>query len=98
LHDIQSFPTRRSSDLLEYILDVQLIFQDPLASLNPKQKLGKIISEALYVHRLLPKAEIAERIDQALLEVGLDPEYKHRLPHQIRSEEHTSELQSRFDI
>jgi len=75
--------TLNSKEHLEYILDVQLIFQDPLASLNPKQKLGKIISEALYVHRLLPKAEIAERIDQALLEVGLDPEYKHRLPHQI---------------
>lgn len=68
---------------LKYILDVQLIFQDPLASLNPKQKLGRIISEALYVHNLLPKAEIPERIDQALLEVGLDPEYKNRLPHQI---------------
>src|SRR5690625_1294025 len=75
--------TQNRKEHLEYILDVQLIFQDPQASLNPKQKLGKIISEALYVHRLLPKADIPERIEQALLEVGLDPEYKDRLPHQI---------------
>lgn len=73
----------KAKERLKYILDVQLIFQDPLASLNPKQKLGSIISEALYVHKLLPKEHIPERIDQALLEVGLDPEYKHRLPHQI---------------
>lgn len=68
---------------LQYILDVQLIFQDPLASLNPKQKLGQIISEALYVHKLLPREEIPARVDQALLEVGLEPDYKNRLPHQI---------------
>lgn len=68
---------------LKYILDVQLIFQDPLASLNPKQKLGQIISEALYVHKLLPRREIPARVEQALLEVGLEPAYKDRLPHQI---------------
>src|SRR3546814_8491026 len=96
-----------------------MIFQDPQASLNPKQKLRQILAEALYVHKLAPRAQIPERVDQALLEVGLDPEYSTRLPHQIsggqrqrigiarelmvrpaflRSEEHTSELQSLMRI
>lgn len=73
----------QARERLKYILDVQLIFQDPLASLNPKQKLGQIISEALYVHKLLPRKDIPERINEALLEVGLEPAYKDRLPHQI---------------
>lgn len=68
---------------LDYTLGVQLIFQDPLASLNPKQKLGDIISEALRVHQLAPKEEIAARIEHALAEVGLEAAYKDRLPHQI---------------
>lgn len=72
-----------NAERLKYILDVQLIFQDPLASLNPKQKLGQIISEAVYVHRLAPRKEIPQRVEQALLEVGLEPDYQHRLPHQI---------------
>src|SRR3546814_15460058 len=60
-----------------------MIFQDPQASLNPKQKLRQSLAEALYVHKLAPRAQIPERVDQALLEVGLDPEYSTRLPHQI---------------
>src|SRR5690625_5072593 len=60
-----------NAEHLKYILDVQLIFQDPLASLNPKQKLGQIISEAVYVHRIAPRNEIPQRVEQALLEVGL---------------------------
>lgn len=68
---------------LAYTLGVQLIFQDPQASLNPKQKLGDIISEALHVHRLAPKAEISQRINHALAEVGLEVDYRDRLPHQI---------------
>lgn len=68
---------------LDYTLGVQLIFQDPQASLNPKQKLGDIISEAVRVHQLAPKNEIASRIEHALAEVGLEAAYKDRLPHQI---------------
>lgn len=73
----------RGKPKLAYTLGVQLIFQDPLASLNPKHKLGDIISEALLVHKLAPKNQIEQRVHQALAEVGLDTEYKNRLPHQI---------------
>src|SRR5690554_365182 len=68
---------------LEYILGVQMVFQDPQASLNPKQRLYQILSEPLKVHKLAPRNEQAGRVDKALLEVGLDAEYRSRLPHQI---------------
>ncbi|HLU14396.1 MAG TPA: ABC transporter ATP-binding protein, partial [Burkholderiaceae bacterium] len=68
---------------LEYILGVQMVFQDPQASLNPKQRLHQILSEPLKVHKLAPRNEQAGRVDKALLEVGLDAEYRSRLPHQI---------------
>src|SRR3546814_4804678 len=55
----------------------------PISSLNPKQRLHQILAEALRVHKLAPRREMADRVDQALLEVGLDPEYRNRLPHEI---------------
>lgn len=73
----------RGQEQLDYTLGVQMIFQDPQASLNPKQRLHQILAEALRVHKLAPRGEMADRVDQALLEVGLDPEYRNRLPHQI---------------
>jgi peptide/nickel transport system ATP-binding protein len=60
-----------------------MIFQDPQASLNPRQRLRQILGESLKVHKLAPAAQIPARIDQALKEVGLDPEYRDRFPHQI---------------
>lgn len=68
---------------LAYTLGVQMVFQDPQASLNPRQKLHQILGEALHVHSLVPKTEIPARIDAALAEVGLAAEYRNRLPHQI---------------
>ena len=73
----------RGADKLAYTLGVQMIFQDPQASLNPRQRLRQILGESLKVHKLAPSAEIPARIDQALTEVGLDTEYRDRFPHQI---------------
>ncbi|AQS52129.1 MAG TPA: ATP-binding cassette domain-containing protein [Paenalcaligenes hominis] len=83
LYEGQNTQRLNSADKLAYTLGVQLIFQDPLASLNPKHKLGDIISEALLVHKLAPKDQLTQRIHHALAEVGLDVDYKDRLPHQI---------------
>jgi len=68
---------------LAYVLGVQMIFQDPQASLNPRQRLHQILSEALHVHRLAAKSDISARVDQALSEVGLGREYRDRYPYQI---------------
>jgi len=70
-------------DKLAYTLGVQMVFQDPQASLNPRQRLHQILGEALHVHKLAPPGEIPARIDQALGEVGLAAEYRNRLPHQL---------------
>jgi peptide/nickel transport system ATP-binding protein len=73
----------RGADKLAYTLGVQLIFQDPQASLNPSQRVYQILGEALKVHKLAPPAQIPARIDLALTEVGLTAEYRDRYPHQI---------------
>ena len=70
-------------DQLAYTLGVQMVFQDPQASLNPRQKLAQILGEALQVHKLAPNSEVPARVDAALAEVGLAAEYRNRLPHQI---------------
>jgi len=83
-----SYQGRNAADLggadrLAYILGVQMIFQDPQASLNPRQRLHQILGESLRVHKLAPKSEIGARVDQALAEVGLGSEYRERFPYQI---------------
>ncbi|CAM3930098.1 ABC transporter ATP-binding protein [Bordetella tumbae] len=83
LYQGQSTATLRGAERLAYTLGVQMIFQDPQASLNPRQRLRQILGEALKVHKLAPATEVPERIDRALSEVGLDREYRDRFPHQI---------------
>ncbi len=71
------------ADKLAYTLGVQMVFQDPQASLNPRHRLHQILGEALHVHKLAPAGEVDARVDQALTEVGLAAEYRQRLPHQL---------------
>ncbi|MGO4735563.1 ABC transporter ATP-binding protein [Bosea sp. 2KB_26] len=73
----------KGKDRLNFLLKVQMIFQDPYASLDPRMKVSRIVGEALSVHKLLPKAEIEAAVDQALTEVGLDLAYRERYPHQF---------------
>ena len=63
--------------------DIQIVFQDPFDSLNPKMKVGDIIAEPLIVNRLVGKFEIAKRVGQLLDAVGLQPEQANRYPHQF---------------
>ncbi len=64
-------------------LAVQMIFQDPFASLNPRLKVKDIVGEAPRVHNLVPRSEIEPYVDDLLRKVGLDPSYKARFPHQF---------------
>jgi len=73
----------RGADRLAYTLGVQMIFQDPQASLNPRQRVRQILGEPLKVHRLAPAADIPARVDAALSAVGLGTDYRDRFPHQI---------------
>ncbi|MBM3573405.1 MAG: ATP-binding cassette domain-containing protein, partial [Alphaproteobacteria bacterium] len=64
-------------------LKIQMIFQDPFASLNPRMRVSDIIGEAPVVHGLVAAADLDEYLDQILRRVGLDPAYKRRYPHQF---------------
>ena len=83
LYQGRAVPSLRGSQRRDYVLGVQMVFQDPQASLNPRQRLAQILAEPLQVHHLAPAAEVPARVDAALAEVGLSPEYRQRLPHQI---------------
>ena len=62
---------------------MQMIFQDPYASLNPRMTVGEIIAEPLIIHRLAGKAERPARIAELLDLVGLSPGYSRRFPHEF---------------
>lgn len=63
---------------------MQMIFQDPMASLNPRKKIGKIIGEGLDIHHMYEhKAQREEKIREILQKVGLAPEHATRFPHQF---------------
>ena len=62
---------------------IQLVFQDPYSSLNPRQKIGQCISEVIKTHKLRAGNDIQKRVDELLLEVGISPDLQHRYPHQL---------------
>ena len=63
--------------------EMQMIFQDPFSSLNPRKKIKEIISQPLRVHKTGGTGEISERTETVMREVGIDPGYSRRYPHQF---------------
>ena len=78
--DVAGMPTDEGRQVA---LKVQMIFQDPLASLNPRMRVRDIIGEAPRVHGLVGASEVEAYVDDILQRVGLDPSYKRRYPHQF---------------
>ncbi|NYT38062.1 ATP-binding cassette domain-containing protein [Allopusillimonas soli] len=66
-----------------YALDVQMIFQDPFSSLNPRMRVVDIIGEAPVVHGLVPRARKEAYVAGLMRKVGLDPAYRFRYSHQF---------------
>ncbi|MGE0714054.1 MAG: ABC transporter ATP-binding protein [Alphaproteobacteria bacterium] len=64
-------------------LAVQMIFQDPFASLNPRLRVSDIIGEAPRVHGIVRAADADSYVDDLMRRVGLDPSYRRRYPHQF---------------
>jgi peptide/nickel transport system ATP-binding protein len=64
-------------------LQVQMIFQDPFASLNPRMRVEDIIGEAPLVHGIVKKEELDDYLDRLFARCGLDASYKRRFPHQF---------------
>jgi len=66
-----------------YCRDIQLIFQDPYSSLNPRMRVGDIIAEPIRTHRLLPKDAVEDRVNELLECVGLANYMRNRYPHEF---------------
>jgi peptide/nickel transport system ATP-binding protein len=62
---------------------MQIIFQDPYSSLNPRMTIGTAIAEGIEIHKLAPRADVPRRVGALLDEVGLDPTYARRYPHEF---------------
>ena len=62
---------------------VQIIFQDPFASLNPRKSIMDTVSEPLKIHRIIEKSRIKETVVELLGKVGLGPDLLHRYPHEL---------------
>lgn len=73
----------RPAERRRYCRDIQLIFQDPYASLSPRMTVGDIIAEPIRVNRLQPPNKIADRVGYLLNAVGLSANYRNRFPHEF---------------
>src|SRR3954467_8910049 len=62
---------------------LQIVFQDPYASLNPRMTVGSIVAEPLIIHGTSNGTEREQRVAQLLEKVGLQPEYRKRYPHEF---------------
>jgi peptide/nickel transport system ATP-binding protein len=75
--------TLRPAQLRPYRLRMQMVFQDPAASLNPRRRIGEILAEPLLVHKRCNRSEAAERVGELLHLVGLLPDSADRFPHEF---------------
>lgn len=78
--DVLSLDKKRLRQLRR---EMQIIFQDPYASLNPRMKVGDIIGEPLVIHNQGSKSERPDQVASLLQRVGLDPDYRNRYPHEF---------------
>jgi len=81
--NIVDFAQLRPREMRQYRSRVQMIFQDPYASLNPRMTVAQIISEPLQLHTNMSRKEQTERVGWLLDKVGLQPEQARRYPHEF---------------
>lgn len=79
-HDLAELGARELASVRRRL---QIVFQDPTTSLNPRLRVGAALGEPLRVHRLVSRAGEPRRVQELLEQVGLAPEYKERFPHQL---------------
>src|SRR5207237_1735298 len=70
-------------ELRELRREMQIVFQDPYASLNPRMKVRDIVGEPLVIHKVGTKRDRRERVAALLRRVGLDPDFMDRFPHEF---------------
>ena len=70
-------------ELRDLRTQMQIIFQDPYSSLNPRLNVGQIVGESLIDHKLCPKSEVQDRVIEAITKCGLAPYHIKRYPHEF---------------
>lgn len=75
--------TLNNKEMRPYRREMQMIFQDPFASLNPRMSVGEAIAEPIRVHGIGNRAEAKDRVNDLLKRVGLEPELGSRYPHEF---------------
>lgn len=83
LFEGQDLTRLKGRELRRFRRKMQMIFQDPYASLNPRMSVGSIIGEPLTIHKLARGKEKRERVQELLQIVGLNPYFANRFPHEF---------------
>ena len=79
-NDIAHYSNRQ---LMPLRREIQMIFQDPATSLNPRHSVGAIVGAPLRIHNIVPKEKVIPRVQELLEIVGLNPEHYNRYPHEF---------------
>jgi oligopeptide transport system ATP-binding protein len=74
---------KKGKDLRSIRKRMQIIFQDPYASLNPRMTIGECVAEPLVIYKIAKGEELKERVKNLLSNVGLNPSYSNRYPHEF---------------
>jgi len=83
LFEGEEINTLNQSEFRPLRKEIQIVFQDPFGSLSPRMSIGQIISEGLDIHKPMGEQAREQEIINALNEVELDPEFRHRYPHEF---------------
>ena len=81
--DGKELTAMKPAERKQYCKDIQLIFQDPYASLNPRMRIGDIIAEPIITNNILPKDQVEDRVNELLERVGLANYMRNRYPHEF---------------
>ena len=84
VYDGEALPAKyKSADFQRHARLMQMIFQDPYSSLNPRMTVGEIVAEGLKLHTRLAAADIRDKVGDWLRRVGLNPDHMSRYPHEF---------------
>jgi oligopeptide/dipeptide ABC transporter ATP-binding protein len=81
--DGQDITRIKGGRLRELRREMQMIFQDPFASLNPRKTVGSIIGEPFRLHKTVPRNQVRDKVRELMELVGLNPEHYNRFPHEF---------------
>lgn len=83
LFDVEQNVKLSKKEMLKLRKELQIIFQDPYSSLNPRKNVGQIVSEGIKKHNIVPKAQIEKEVEEIITLCGLDKSSVYKYPHEF---------------